>query len=179
MNRLSFDKFLDEDELESLEREVRSEPMTRDKLLIQLALETGARASELLAITKKDLVRGKIKGKAYHGVKIYGLKGSSDRQVPITRKLFEGLENLPGQKLFDITYHRLHQIWAEFAPRKAGGKKVKTFHCLRHTCAVNLYRDKKDVKLVQTILGHRDLRNTMIYVDFVYSQDELQKALGR
>jgi len=175
MNPLSFDKFLDEDEFDALEKEVRSEPISRNKILIQLALETGARASELLNIKKKDLVVRKGKG----SVKVHGLKGSSDREIPLTPKLFKALKELPGESMFDISYHRLHQIWEDFAPRKAGGKKVKTFHCLRHTCAVKLYRETKDVKLVQTILGHRDLRNTMIYVDFVYSQDELRKKLRR
>lgn len=175
MDKLTFDKFLDEDEYDSLIQEVTSEPLNRNKLLIQLALETGARASELLAVTKRDLVMRKKGG----SVKIYGLKGSSDREVPLSKKLFSQLKGLDGNNLFDITYHRLYQIWENFAPRKAGGKKIKTFHCLRHTCAIRLYRETKDVKIVQTILGHRDLRNTMIYVDFVYSQDELRKALKR
>lgn len=179
MNKLEFDKFLDEDEYDALMLEVTSDPINRNKILIQLALETGARASELLAIRKKDLVSRTSKGKSLGSVKIHGLKGSSDREIPISKKLFTQLSGLEGDYLFDITYHRLYQIWENFAPRKAGGKKFKTFHCLRHTCAVKLYRQTKDVKLVQTILGHRDLRNTMIYVDFVYSQDELRKALKR
>lgn len=178
MSILSFDKFLDDDELAALEREIYEEPIDRNKILVQLALETGARASELLAVRRKDLVEGKVKGKVYRAVRIYGLKGSNDREIPISSGLFSRLKGLE-DPFFDISYMRLYQIWAGFAPRKAGGKRLKTFHCLRHTCAVNLYRKTKDVKLVQAVLGHRDLRNTMVYVDFVYSQDEMRRKLGR
>lgn len=174
MSRLDFDKFLDDDEFESIMHTVTFEPVTRDKLLIQLALATGARASELLAVTKADLIE------KTHSVRIRGLKGSLDREIPLSKKLFSRLKGLEAEpKLFPISYQRLYQIWNMYAPRKNSlSKSLKTFHCLRHTCAVRLYRKTKDVKLVQMILGHKDLRNTMIYVDFVYNQDHLRKAMG-
>jgi len=173
MSSLDFDKFLDDDEYDSLLRTVSAKPATRDMLIIQLALATGARAQELLNLRKKDLI-SKTKS-----VRIYGLKGSNDRDIPISAHLFESLQKLPDENLFPISYQRLYQVWQEFAPRKnALKKKLKTFHCLRHTAAVRLYKKTKDVKLVQIILGHRDLRNTMVYVDFVYSQEHLRKNMG-
>jgi integrase/recombinase XerC len=173
MNQLDFEKFLDDDEFESLKGTITSTPVTRNKLLIQLALATGARASELLALTNKSLIA------KTNSVRIVGLKGSNDRDIPLNKILFKSLTQLPDGRLFDISYDRLYQIWLEFAPRKhALDKKLKTFHCLRHTCAVRLYKKTKDVKLVQMVLGHRDLRNTMIYVDFVYSQEKMREGMG-
>jgi integrase/recombinase XerC len=174
--RLDRDKFLDDDEYDSLLRLVSREPMTRDKILIQLALMTGARASELLNLTVKDL------NATMRTVYVKGLKGSDDREVPLSKELFklvQGLEADKKGKLFPITYQRLYQIWGTFAPQKnALEVRPKTFHSLRHTCAVRLYKKSRDIKVVQTILGHRDLRNTMIYVDFVYSQEKLREAMG-
>jgi len=172
MNQLDFDKFLDDDEFESLLRTISGEPMTRDKILIQLALATGARAQELLNLTKRDLISKS------RSIKIHGLKGSNDREVPLSKVLYERLENLPTHKFFDVSYQRLYQIWQEFSPRLQMGGKLKTFHSLRHTCAIRLYKKTKDVKAVQMILGHRDIRNTMIYVDFVYSQEHLRNVMG-
>jgi integrase len=175
-NKKSYrEKFLDDDEYDSLMRVITREP-TRDKILIQLALATGARASELLSITAKDL------NARMRSVYIYGIKGSDDREVPISKDLFKLLQSLepgPKGKLFPISYQRLYQIWNEYAPqRNALEVKPKTFHTLRHTCAVRLYMKTRDIKIVQTLLGHRDLRNTMIYVDFVYKQEKLREALG-
>lgn len=173
MSQLKMDKFLDDDEFDSLMRDVTADPITRNKLLIQLALSTGARASELLNVTQDDLKP--------RSVYIRGLKGSSDREIPIRRELVKELLELPvtsDKKIFPISYQRLYQIWLDFAPRKPGGRDEKTFHCLRHTFAVRLYKKTRDVKAVQLALGHKDLRNTMIYVDFVYSQEHLQKVMG-
>lgn len=176
INRLTFDKYLDDEEYDSLLRTITREPITRDKILIQLALATGARASELLDIRSKDL------NKTFRTVRIRGLKGSDDREIPLRWELFKAVYELPvddEKRLFPFSYQRLYQIWQEFAPQKSAlDTTPKTFHALRHTCAVRLYRKTKDIKAVQMVLGHRDLRNTMVYVDFVYSQEKLREVMG-
>jgi integrase/recombinase XerC len=53
----------------------------------------------------------------------------------------------------------------------------KKFHSLRHTFAIELYQKTKDLRLVQVALGHRNITNTMIYADYVYSQQELRKLI--
>lgn len=175
---LTFDKFLTDEEYDALSNEITFLPLTRDKLIIQTALATGARAQEILNLTRHDLIP-KTKS-----VRIRALKGSKDREIPLNHKLFTALQSLAStdtttQHLFPISYMRLYQIWQHFAPRiNSISKKLKTFHCLRHTFAVRLYKKTKDIKIVQTALGHCDLRNTMVYVDFVYSQDHLRKAMG-
>lgn len=164
MRPLTRDKFLTPEELEHLKK-FASDLKNRDHVLIQLAIATGARASELLAIRSKDLVEGKS------AVYIYGLKGSRDRQLPIPKSLFHALKRL-GDVPFAITYSRWHQIWENYAPNK------KKFHSLRHTFAINLYKAKRDLILVQMALGHKDILNTMVYLEYVYSQEELEKKLS-
>ena len=38
-----------------------------------------------------------------------------------------------------------------------------TLHTLRHTFATNLVRNTGDIRAAQSILGHQDIRHTMIY----------------
>jgi site-specific recombinase XerD len=54
------------------------------------------------------------------------------------------------------------------------GKDVHP-HMLRHTFATDLYRETKNIRLVQKALGHVSLGTTMIYTHIV--DDELEDAL--
>ena len=47
--------------------------------------------------------------------------------------------------------------------RKANIKRHLTVHSLRHTVAMNLYRESGDLRLVQTALGHKHITTTEIY----------------
>ncbi len=142
---------------------------TRTCLLLGLGLRTGARAQELLNIQKQDL-------NIYdQTVYVRGIKGSNDREIPIHSQFFEKLSRyaqaLPGTLIFPISYPRLYQLWEFYRP------VPKKFHSLRHTFAIELYHKTKDLRLVQVALGHRSITNTMIYADYVYSQQELRKLI--
>jgi integrase/recombinase XerC len=141
----------------------------RNVLLLELALRTGARAQEILNLTRQDL------NSFDETVFIRGIKGSSDREIPLPRRLFERLlryaTRLDSEKLFDITYNRFRDIWAHYRP------VPKKLHALRHTFAIRLFKKTKDLRLVQLALGHRNITNTMVYADYVYSQSELRKLI--
>lgn len=141
----------------------------RNCLLLYVAMHTGARASEILQMTKEDLNRYD------QSLFIHGIKGSNDREIPLPKQLFEHLEDyaddIKTERLFPISYHRLRQVWEHYRPVK------KKFHCLRHTFAIRVYKKVKDIRLLQIALGHRNITNTMIYADFVYSQTEMRKLI--
>lgn len=141
----------------------------RNCLMLLIALRTGARAKEVLNLRKVDL-------NAYdETVFIRGLKGSNDREIPLPKSLFMKLQkwsdSCSEQLIFPVGYHRLHQIWELYRP------VPKKFHSLRHTFAIRLYQKTKDLRLVQVALGHRNITNTMVYADYVYSQQELRRLI--
>lgn len=49
------------------------------------------------------------------------------------------------------------------AARDAGIQKKVSPHTLRHSCATHLLQSGYDIRTVQEILGHKDVRTTMIY----------------
>lgn len=141
----------------------------RNCTLLWTLLHTGGRAQEVLNLQKSDLNRHE------ETVLITGLKGSNDRELPVPPWLFKRLnsisENAEGNLLFDITYNRLRQIWDHYRPIN------KKMHSLRHTFAIRLYKKTRDLRLVQVALGHRNIMNTMVYADYVYSQQELRRLI--
>lgn len=141
----------------------------RNCLILWIALKTGARAQEILNIQKSDL------NPYDESIYIRGIKGSNDREIPVTSDLYKRIQryadSVPGTALFDITYDRLYQVWQLYRPIP------KKFHALRHTFAIELYKKTRDIRLVQVALGHRNIANTMVYADYVYSQQELRRLI--
>ena len=170
-NSLTDEKFLIPSEVTHLES-ILEKLNQRDQLLFSLLLYTGARASEVLSIEKHDLDH------QARDLKLIGLKGSRARRLPLSKHLFNLLTayiaNLPADqvKLFTISYDRLHSLWQNIRPVK------KKLHSLRHTRAVQLQSTTKDLKLVQYVLGHANIQNTMIYLDVAPDRAYLKKALG-
>lgn len=166
---LNQQKFLNEFELHALLETLNKfrNKDIRNVTLLELALSTGARATELLNVTRLDLNHDD------KSVLIKGLKGSNDREIPVKKELFQQLVNLglENEKLFPISYKRFYQIWSLYKPTK------KKLHAIRHTYAVNLYKKTKDIKLVQHALGHRSQLSTNIYLTYQYGVDELRKAM--
>lgn len=169
--QINKNKFLSKAEYAHLRSLVRHSK-SRAAILLKLYMFTAARANEGLAVRLRDL------DKHDKTVYIKGLKGSNDREVPLPPWYFRELMSYakvvcksPEDRIFPFTYWILYQTWNEHRPCD------KTIHSLRHTLAIKVYEGTRDIKLVQTLLGHRTIKNTMVYLDYIYSRDEMKRIL--
>ncbi len=168
---LNKNKYLLEAEVDRLQYILESfkDKDSRNCTLLWTLLHTGARAQEALNLRREDL------NTYEQSVFIRGLKGSNDREIPLPSWLFKRLEselkNNESDLIFSITYNRLRQIWDIYRPVH------KKLHALRHTFAIRLFKKTKDLRLIQVALGHRNITNTMIYADYIYSQEELRRLI--
>ncbi|CAM4055086.1 Phage integrase family protein [Ectopseudomonas alcaliphila] len=66
-----------------------------------------------------------------------------------------------------IVRHHLHvsaiQKAVRYAVRQSGLHKPASCHAFRHSFATDLLRRGSDIRTVQTLLGHADIRTTQIY----------------
>jgi len=145
--------------------------------LLQFLKETGARIGEALKLkwTDVDFER--------RVVSITPEKGSRPRILPISEKLINMLSILPrrGERVFPtykvaaVSFRLKRKILAE---KLSNPRLLKiTFHTFRHWKATMEYHKTKDIIHVKELLGHKDIENTMIYVNvekalFQYKNDE-------
>ena len=165
-------KFLNSNELIQLETLLHKhlKDDTRNCLLLLLAIKTGARASELLAIKKTDL------DKHNKTVYIRGLKGSDNLEMPLSNKLFAELykysNTVVGDFIFPISYERFVQIYKHY---RNTNHPLKS---LRHSFALELYKKSKDIRLVQQALKHKSITSTQVYQTYLYTQQQLRKYIA-
>lgn len=168
MDEFTSAKFLDPLEDAKLWAKLKAHD-SRDTLILSILRLHGMRPSELLALRPSDL------NDIAQTIRVKGLKGSQGRELPLPANLYLRLKDEArgrgaDQKIFNISYRRLAQVWDFYRPSN------KTLRSLRHGAAVRVYRQTKDIQLVQRVLGHTSIENTLKYQTFSYTQDEFKKV---
>jgi site-specific recombinase XerD len=139
----------------------------KHNLMIALAYSSGLRVSEIINLKVKDICLAELT------IHIKDAKGGKDRITLLPEKLIERLEkSISAKSLNDYVFaserggqlaERTAQKVFEQAVKKAGIKKEATFHSLRHSFATHLLENGVDVRYVQELLGHANIRTTQIY----------------
>jgi integrase len=152
-------------------RERRAHPGELEKLLkacefsrsgwlpavIQLAVETGMRRSELLAMRWDDV---DLQART---VLLRNTKNGLPRTVPLSPRALNVIKDTPriGPTVFNISANALRLAW-ERLRRRAGVLELR-FHDLRHEAVSRFFERGLNVPEVAMISGHRDPRMLFRY----------------
>ena len=125
--------------------------------IIEFAIETGMRRSEILKLRwcDVDLENG--------FASLYDTKNGEDRRVPLTRRCIEVLKTVPqkDEQVFPISATCLRLAWNR-ARNKAGITDLR-FHDLRHEAVSRFFEMGMSVPEVALISGHKDVRQLFRY----------------
>ncbi len=149
----------------------------RDLTMIRLMLNTGLRAAECLNLhvghvdwmTGKHMVRegkGKRDRTLWVNEDVLTLLRTWKQKRPASHDVL--FTTLQGKRINDRALRAMVKRRAD----KAGIVKDVHPHMLRHTFATEFYRQTKDIRLTQKMLGHADLSTTMIYTHIVDADAE-------
>ena len=147
----------------------------RNRAALSVAYGAGLRASEILALKVTD-----IDSSARMCLRVEQGKGRKDRYAMLSPVLLECLrawwrsgrakhQVLDGGWLFPglnpinpMGTSQLNRICHAAADLAKIDKRV-SMHTLRHSFATHLLEQKVDIRLIQTLLGHKRLDTTMLY----------------
>lgn len=139
----------------------------KHKLLIEISYGGGLRVSEVINLKVGDIDLNELT------LHLKQSKGQKDRITLLSKQIISDLtilialkdqnnyvfESERGGKLSTRTAQKVF----ENALIKSGIKKDATFHSLRHSFATHLLENGVDVRYVQELLGHQNIRTTQIY----------------
>ncbi|MDW8022862.1 MAG: site-specific integrase, partial [Nitrososphaerota archaeon] len=142
---------------------------------LQIAKETGARAGEIFNLKWIDV---DFEAKT---LRITPEKGSNPRIFRISNKLIGMLQRLPrtSERIFG-NYRRLKDLSRTFERHRKriaynlGNPRLLriSFHTLRHWKATIEYHRTKDILHVMQMLGHRNIKNTLVYTQIIDSPED-------
>ena len=140
----------------------------KHRVLIMIAYATGLRTSEVLHLRVSDIDSKRMMIRVQQG------KGKKDRYVPLSPILLNWLRAywkaarpsdllFPGKKPEKPLTSRCVWEACRLARKKSGIQKRATPRMLRHSFATHLLESGTNIRIIQTLLGHRSLNTTAIY----------------
>lgn len=130
--------------------------------IVKICLATGARWSEAERLTHSQLSPRKIT--------FVRTKGKKNRTVPIPAWLYDELSQFQG-RMFKNCYSEFKKVIALTEIELVEGQMT---HVLRHTFASHFMMNGGNILVLQHILGHANIRETMRYAHF--APDHLEEA---
>ncbi|SIT00798.1 Site-specific recombinase XerD [Chryseobacterium piscicola] len=142
---------------------------SKHQLILKMCYGMGLRVSEIVNIKIED-----IDSKAMR-VLIARTKGKKDRYVNLPESIIEELRQYykcyqPKIYLFEGQFGGKYSVRSaqsvfKIAMNKAGIRKTVGIHSLRHSYATHLLELGTDISLIQKLLGHNDIKTTLIYTN--------------
>ena len=143
----------------------------KHKAILFTAYSAGLRVSEVTKLKAVHIDAARMQ------ILVKDAKGGKDRYVMLSPMVLDVLRNyIKELKPRPLTYifegfikgraysdRSAQEIFAK-ARRLSGIKKHITFHSLRHSFATHLLEKGTDVKYIQELLGHFDIRTTLRYL---------------
>jgi integrase/recombinase XerD len=144
------------------------------RTLLMTLYATGVRCAELTHLKVSDLDSQR------RVIHVRGGKGRQDREVLLSPKLLDELREhwrrlRPKPSVWLFPGNRWHNgdqpidtktVWqaCRKAAQRAGLQKAVHPHTLRHCFATHLLEAGADLRTIQILLGHRDLKQTTVYL---------------
>lgn len=139
----------------------------KHQLLIKLCYGMGLRVSEIVNLKIEHIDSQRMQ------VLISGAKGKKDRYVVLPESILEELRDYyrqyrPVEYLFEginggqYSVRTVQQVF-KTAMQKAKINKRVGVHSLRHSYATHLIEQGTDIRFVQDLLGHKNIKTTMNY----------------
>jgi len=142
-------------------------PNIKHNTILKLSYGMGLRVSEIVNLKIKDIDSKNMQ------VFIERAKGKKDRYVNLPESVLMQLRNYfteykPIEYLFEGQYGgkysaRSAQQVFKNALKKAKINKDVGIHSLRHSFATHLLENGTDIRFIQELLGHKDIKTTLIY----------------
>jgi integrase/recombinase XerD len=153
--------------IEEVKQVIESIDNIKHKAILSLIYSCGLRISECINLEISDIDSTRMM------IKIVQAKGKKDRYVQLSTKLLDLLRDYykqfkPVKHLFQGQFKDEYsaksiQNILRSALHKCHITKRITVHSLRHSFATHLVEQGTDIRIIQEILGHKDIRTTQIY----------------
>lgn len=124
----------------------------------KICLATGARVGEALGLKRSHITEGKLT--------FTDTKGKRNRSVPISKALHDEILHVAVSEhvVFDVRYYAAWQCVKRALPELLPSGQAT--HILRHTFASHFMMNGGDILVLQRILGHSKIEQTMAYAHF-------------
>jgi integron integrase len=165
--------------MEALEIRIKDLSIERGEILVRSGKGGHDRITMLPTVLVPEIRRQANKVRAQHTVDLddgggwVKLPGALARKLPYAGRelawqyLFPARRQHTDQATGQRRRHHLHptavQREVSSTGRRSGMQKRVTCHTLRHSFATHLLEDRYDIRTIQELLGHRDVKTTMIY----------------
>lgn len=155
----------------------------RNLVMLRLMLATGLRAGEVVALRPEhvDMDTCRLVVREGKGAKDRVLWFSEDVRDALTGWLERRPDSpylFPTRDGGQLDTRYLRELVSRLAERAEIAEHDKVSpHTLRHTFATDLYRETRDLRLVQSALGHASISTTEVYTHLV--NGEVENALKR